>query len=153
MAESHDGDERSEGEQRIVENESGVEVERREPEGQRPEGKSRLILLAERSANILYLKCARGMGDTESPRVSPCVSPLYPHAPGGSPRLLAFLRCEMHLLDHLIGTQQNRLRHREAVRIRGLEVEDHIDLHRLLRRHLRRPTAMPPATTGCCARR
>jgi hypothetical protein len=69
------------GDTELLKNESGVEVERWEPEGRSPEGKSGLILLAERSASALCLRGNLGarwgihLGDTESPCVSPSVSP------------------------------------------------------------------------------
>jgi hypothetical protein len=38
----------------------------------------------------------------------------------------------LHLLDHLAGLQQNRLRHREAERLRGLDVDGHLKFDRKL---------------------
>ena len=65
--------------------ESGTEGEIGSPRGGAPRGKSGLILVAERSASVLYLRrnlhASWGihLGDTESPcvppSVSPCVSP------------------------------------------------------------------------------
>jgi hypothetical protein len=54
------------GNTELLKNESGVEVQRWRPEGRSPEGKSGLILLADRSASALNfaLEFACGMGDT-----------------------------------------------------------------------------------------
>ena len=38
--------------------------------------------------------------------------------------------CPDLLLDDLVGAQQNRLRHREAESLGGLEVDDHVELGR-----------------------
>jgi hypothetical protein len=43
-----------------------------------------------------------------------------------------------NLLDHLVGTQQNRLRYRQAERLGGLEVDDHLKFCRQLNGQLRR---------------
>src|SRR6516162_1371395 len=54
-------------------------------------------------------------------------------APAGSHQLgLA------HLLDHLVGAQQDRLRHRQAKRLGGFEVDDQLDPRGLLHRQVAR---------------
>src|SRR5215470_11818000 len=42
------------------------------------------------------------------------------------------------LFDHLIGTQQDRLRRRQTERLRGLEVHDHLEFCRKLHREIAR---------------
>jgi hypothetical protein len=42
------------------------------------------------------------------------------------------------LLDHLVGTQQDRLRHSKAERLGGLDVDSHLEFGRQLNRKLRR---------------
>jgi hypothetical protein len=61
--------------------ESGTEGEIGSPRGGAPRGKSGLVLVAERSASALYLRgnlhagWGIQLGDTESPCVSPSVTP------------------------------------------------------------------------------
>src|SRR6266851_10531837 len=45
-------------------------------------------------------------------------------------------------LDDLIGPQEERLRDRQAERLRGLEVDDQLELRRLLDRNIGRPSAL-----------
>jgi hypothetical protein len=40
------------------------------------------------------------------------------------------------LLDHLVGAQQDRLRHSKAERLGGLEVHSHLVFHRKLHREI-----------------
>jgi len=42
------------------------------------------------------------------------------------------------LFDHLVGANQDRLRHRKAERLGGLEVQDHLELGRKLHREIAR---------------
>src|SRR5207253_9469494 len=50
-------------------------------------------------------------------------------SPAGSHQL-----CLAHSLDHLVGAQQERLRDRQAERLRGGQVDDEIECRRLLDR-------------------
>src|SRR5215471_6464316 len=53
----------------------------------------------------------------------------------GSPIVL---RCEISLFDHLVSTQQDRLRHRQTERLGGLEVHGHLEFCRKLHREIAR---------------
>jgi hypothetical protein len=48
-------------------------------------------------------------------------------------------------LDHLVGAKQDRLRHRKAERLGGLEVYDHLELGRKLHREIARLRAAQDA--------
>jgi hypothetical protein len=55
--------------------------------------------------------------------------------------------------DHLIGAGEQRSRHFEAKRLRGLQVDDHFELRRLLNGKIRRISALQgPVDVGCGAR-
>src|SRR6516162_9468489 len=51
----------------------------------------------------------------------------------------------LHLLDHLVGAQQNRWRHGKAERVGGLAVHDHLELGRKLHREITRLLAAQDA--------
>jgi len=51
-----------------------------------------------------------------------------------SPRLLGFSRSLLPLLNHLIRPDQHIRRDRQADLLRRLAVDDHLELHRLLKR-------------------
>ena len=59
-----------------------------------------------------------------------------------------------HSFYHFVGTVLNRLRHGDAQRFRGLEVDDQLDFHRLLNRQiggplsLENPARVDPDLTG-----
>jgi hypothetical protein len=162
------------GNTELLENESGAELERWQARGGAPEGKSGLILLARRSASALYLRwnlhAGRGiqLGDTESPCVSPFVSPCAGHPMAGYPTPLAdhvcswrkqtndrwtrqplltrccrqpstkFLRREIPYSMNLVGEELKRIGHRKAERPGGLEVDAEPVLDWCLRRAIGR---------------
>ena len=49
-----------------------------------------------------------------------------------------FTHSLIQLLDHLVGEGEDRLRHREAERLRRLQIDEQLELRRLLHRQFRR---------------
>jgi hypothetical protein len=52
------------------------------------------------------------------------ISDFDPIAAGAGP---IFLALQNYLFDHLVGAQENRLRHCKAERLGGLDVHDHLE--------------------------
>ena len=96
--------------------------------------------MADRSNGISTLK-GRGMsalGQKQTFAVQKAMSALPPKADMcGATRDVRFVpRADIHLLDHLVSAAEHRLRHNDAKRLRGFEVDDQFVFGRRLNRHV-----------------
>jgi len=78
-------------------------------------------------------------------------APTQPHPPIAKPLLtLPHQRCLAHSLDHLVGAGKKRWRHREAERLRGLEIDYQVVFGRRLHRQVARLLALEDAVNVTC---